>query len=278
MPPPLTIIDEPCGDTCTLVDTMASTFAEYVPPAIRMERAVVAVRTGKLTQSAAAAKFEVTQQGISKALKRTTTGCSSKTSQSQQGVSRGQHKAESGPDKLTKDQVRSKLRELCRQQKEKPPAGITKTNPKMRGWLMSIGLELPKELQGTVTAYQNSSLSDQLSAQPTSEPASFNNGRLSSTDQENCIDEFDEPIGDQINRVCDEVQQSDRPSDFKRAILILRELTEICTKAWYGAFEEEQWNHHDWAHVNSDIKTIQSLVSQRAQETSNELLYSGVAN
>jgi predicted transcriptional regulator len=257
---------------------MASTFAEYVPPAIRMERALAAVKTGKMSQRAAAAKFDVTQSVISDRLNKVIGSDHPETSQSQQGVSRGQHKAESGPDKLTKDQVRSKLRELCRQQKEKPPAGITKTNPKMRGWLMSIGLELPKELQGTVTAYQNSSLSDQLSAQPTSEPASFNNGRLSSTDQENCTDEFDEPIGDQINRVCDEVQQSDRPSDFKRAILILRELTEICTKAWYGAFEEEQWNHHDWAHVNSDIKTIQSLVSQRAQETSNELLYSGVAN
>lgn len=275
MPPPLKTTEETCGDTCALVDTMASTFAEYVPPKIRMERAVAAVRTGKLNQSVAATKFEVTQQGISKALKRTTTGCSSETSQSPQGVSQGQREASSRPGKLTKDQIRGKLRQMCNEQDERAPDGFKLSNPKMRGWLIWKGATLPENLQGQTTPYPPSDTCDQSSSQLSS---SSSHGRFSKADQNDSNDEFDESIGDQINRVCQEVQQSDRPSDFKRAILLLRELTEICTKAWYGAFDGEEWNHHDWAHVNSDIKTIQSLVSQRAQETSDELLHGSTAN
>jgi hypothetical protein len=72
-------------------------------------------------------------------------------------------------------------------------------------------------------------------------------------------------------RINAEVQRSDRPADFKRAIELLTELDTICTAAWYRK-HPEPWGHDDWAHVASEIALLHSIVGQRAEETANELI------
>ena len=252
---------------------MASTFKNYVPKEQRMAEAIKAVQSGKMSQRAAAHKFDVTQSVISERINKVIGSDQNKKSQSQQGVS---HEWAQLAPRERQLLVRRELTKLCRA--NDPPSEIfdKKYNlilSKARGWLIWKGIEIPAELRGRVDPYHSPETPTSASNEPSSQSSSFNHGQLSETDQKGGIDEFDESIGEQYRRVCREVQESSRPSDFKRAILLLNELTEICTKAWYGAFEEQQWNHHDWAHVNSDIKTIQSLVGQRAQETLNECLY-----
>lgn len=260
MSPPIT--KEQCGDTCTLVDTFTSAFTDYVPFEIRLKQAVDGKLTGRISTRAASKTYNVPRSSIYDAIKarEAETGHPQEI-ESQQGVSKsGVLTKESG--KLTPKQVRSQIQALCRE--HGAPADVydkssTVLMTKARGWLQWKGIEIPEHLQGRTTPYQ-----------PTETFSSISDEQLPSTDQS---DEYDESIGDQYRRVCKEVQQSDRPVDFKRAIELLAELTAICTNAWYGAFQGEEWNHHDWAHVNSDVKTIQSLVGQRAKETADEYFH-----
>jgi hypothetical protein len=76
--------------------------------------------------------------------------------------------------------------------------------------------------------------------------------------------------------VCAEVQRSDRPADFKRAVELLTELDVICTNAWYRR-QPEPWEHDDWAHISSEIDALHSIVWQRATETADELLRKSAA-
>ena len=251
---------------------MASAFKNYVPKEQRMAEAIKAVQSGKMSQRAAALKFEVDRSTIKRGLAPVVEINHPETSQSQQGVSSKWAQLSPRERQLL---VKRGLTKLCRA--NNPPAEIfdKKHNlllSKARGWLAWKGINIPAELNGRVDPYHPPETTTSAFNNP-SPQSSSSLGQLHSTDQSHGIDEFDESIGEQYQRVCREVQESGRPSDFKRAIILLTELTEICTKAWYGAFEEQQWNHHDWAHVNSDIKTIQSLVGQRAQETLNECLY-----
>lgn len=80
-------------------------------------------------------------------------------------------------------------------------------------------------------------------------------------------------VREHVNR---EVQRSDRPADFKRAIELLTELDRICTDAWYRR-QPEPWGHDDWAHVSSEIEALHSIVGQRAEETADELLRKSTA-
>ena len=62
-----------------------------------------------------------------------------------------------------------------------------------------------------------------------------------------------------------QVQQSDRPADFKRAIELLTELDRICTDAWYRR-HPEPWGHDDWAHVSSEIEALHSGVGAAGKQ------------
>ena len=61
---------EHCGDTCSVVAQMASTFKEFVPPEQRMTQAIAAVQTGKMSQRAAAEKFDIPRSSIQDSLKK----------------------------------------------------------------------------------------------------------------------------------------------------------------------------------------------------------------
>ncbi len=72
-------------------------------------------------------------------------------------------------------------------------------------------------------------------------------------------------------RVNHEVQRSDQPAEFKRAIELLTELARICTDAWYRRLPEP-WEHDHWAHVSSEIRALDSIVGQRAEEEADEII------
>ena len=105
------------------------------------------------------------------------------------------------------------LRNLCRQHGapdwvfDKHKTLVTKA----RGWLNWKGIDIPKELQGKVEAYKPDEINGTTASQSSSQSFNSDHGRLSTSDQENGIDEFDESIGDQYKRVCDEVKTQTAP-------------------------------------------------------------------
>ena len=87
-------------------------------------------------------------------------------------------------------------------------------------------------------------------------------------------DELDiQAVRDRVNF---DIQRSDRPAEFKRAVELLTELSQICTGAWYRQLPEP-WQHDDWAHVSSEIRALHSIVGQRAEEEADEILQRATA-
>jgi hypothetical protein len=277
----MTMTQEPCGDTCSVVAQMASTFKEFVPKEQRMAQAIAAVQSGKMSQRAAALKFDVSQSSLSRELKKVIQMDHPSTSQSQPDISPNRVK------KLNSGEVRSALRKLCRD--NNAPRGVGKTgngitSPEARGWLNFAGIAIPPELDGDSTPFASSSTPSSIPPREqkhdTNQQGIFPDRRLShvsdrgeqtNSEPENpaFTDELDlDAVRAHVNR---QVQQSDRPADFKRAIELLTELDRICTDAWYRR-HPEPWGHDDWAHVSSEIEALHSIVGQRAEETADELL------
>lgn len=136
--------------------------------------------------------------------------------------------------------------------------------------LVTNGIEVPSEIVKLITPTLNKKL----------HKPSTNNVSIRKRVPANnpVVEEIDHPAFDAVldlkavrERVCREVQQSNRPADFKRAIELLTELGQICEDAWYRR-QESPWGHDDWAHVSSEVEAIHSIVGQRAEETADELL------
>ncbi len=298
-----------CGDTCGLIDFTMAVAGDRLLPEEKMKLAIEAVTSGKMTQGKAAEKYGLTQQGVSKALKRVTTSCDpAKTQSTTQsaadpqlipGDPRPSQRSQATQDKLDRTTA---IRNLAREN------GMGKIDGK---YVRDIGaVALYEALTAAGIAVPDSAIPRSLlpKAEPKAEPKAKaktakstpsipthdtpSNERLSAHDHVPA-QQYDRPgEGDSVDddpiysedldidavrdHVCAEVQLSDRPADFKRAIELLRELDAICTDAWYRR-HPEPWNHHDWAHVNSELKTVQSLVGQRAQETADQLLFPGSA-
>lgn len=281
----MTTTQEPCGDTCSVVANMASTFKEYVPKEQRMAEAIKAVQSGKMSQHAAAEKFEVPQSSLNRKLKKVIQMDHSATSQSQPAIS------ENRVEKLDSGQIRTALRKLCRD--NDAPRGIGKTgngitSPEARGWLQWAGIPIPPELDGktepftpnstpslTTPAHTHDTKQQGLHADDSLPVISDWADETDSAHQHPAFaDHLDiDAVRQHVNR---EVQQSDRPADFKRAIELLTELDRICTDAWYRR-HPEPWGHDDWAHVSSEIEALHSIVGQRAEETADELLRKSTA-
>jgi len=205
-----------------------------------------------------------------------------KTTQSQPDISPNRIK------KLSSGEVRSRLRKLLRDNDapsgvaQKPRNGIT--SPEARGWLKFAGIAIPPELDGIAAPFtpflKPSSITPTEAQHDTKQqgiPADnslsvvTDGGEQGDPEPEHpaFADHLDiDAVREHVNR---EVQQSDRPADFKRAIELLTELDRICTDAWYRR-HPEPWGHDDWAHVSSEIEALHSIVGQRAEETADELL------
>ena len=283
-----------CGDSCSLVDfTMAIAGNRFLPEE-RMKLAIEAVTSEKMSQRGAAEKFDVDRKTLSRHLPRVGQMTHPKTSQSGAGKSRG-HTGASKEPKLTKEIIRSRLRSMCRDQGG-APLGFPQSLPKMRGWLQWAGVSIPLELQGKTESFNPSTDSSTNPPQANdthqqgiyadnSVPVIFDGtdeteeeDRRSSDESFASYSETDHPafadhldIGAVREHVNREVQRSDRPADFKRAIELLTELDRICTDAWYRR-HPEPWGHDDWAHVSSEIEALHSIVGQRAEETADDIL------
>ena len=238
-----------------------------------MERAVAAVLTGKLKQRPAAKKFDVPRQTLQDHLKQVAETGHPETSQSPQGVLQGQREASLRPGKLTKDEVRGKLRQMCNEQDEQAPAGFRFSNPKMRGWLIWKGATLPENLKGQTTPYPPSDTCDQSSSQL----SSSDNARLSQTDQDNgtYADGFDYATGDlyDLDKSCFEriIANNDDDPDFQRAVRCLWEVKTIIRIKYNSP--EEVWDFGKWNTFVSETQAIISLVSEKAKETNINRLY-----
>jgi hypothetical protein len=269
--------DPRCGDTCGLIDFTMAIAGDRLLPEERMRLAMEAVQSEKMTQSAAAVKYDVPQQTISWRLEKATKIGSPETSQSEPAIS----KTPETP--APKYNTRSALRKLCRDNNAPQGLGVNGqgvTSPIARGWLKWAGIDVPPELDGKTILYVPSSKQSNQTQHDTNQPRISPNNCLfvvpdrgDETDTESDNPAFADKLDIDAVRahVNSQVQQSNRPADFKRAIELLTELDRICTDAWYRR-HPEPWGHDDWAHVSSEIEALHSIVGQRAEETADELL------
>lgn len=294
----MTISQEPCGDTCSVVSLMASTFKEFVPRDQRIAHAIAAVQSGKLSQRAAARKFDLDHSVISRKLKAVAnaTPAISQSEPQKQPDPTGSPAAERSA--ATEDKLRrtAGIRNLARAN------GMGKIDGKfvrdtgavrIYNALTDAGIDVPDDIKprSLLPKQPKASKPKSKSIPPTQPQDDTNQQRISSnnsfpvltdggdqTDPEPThpafADEFDlDAVRERVNH---DVQQSNRPADFKRAIELLTELDRICTDAWYRR-HPEPWGHDDWAHVSSEIEALHSIVGQRAEETADELLRKSTA-
>ena len=261
-----------CSDSCNIVASITSTFKEFVPKEQRMEQAIYAIQQGMALREASR-KFGIPVTTIHDHLTR---------------VFGSEH-----PKPQSQPQSQSEQKPIGRSHAIRRFAannGIKQINGKrvyscsvaaICEALAAANIELPSELQPqpkkstsnspnkNVSNKQRVSTHDRLTILP--EGRSQSN---SESEHPAFADELDiDAVRQRVNR---DIQQSDRPRDFKRAIELLTELDAICTDAWYRR-HPEPWGHDDWAHVSSEIEAIHSIVGQRAEETADELLRKSLA-
>lgn len=275
-----------CGDSCGLIDFTMAVAGDRLLPEERMKLAIEAVSSGKMSQRGAAAKYGVAESTLRSHLKKVRNSAHPAETQPEPAISQNR------TAKLTTGEVRSALRQLLRD--NDAPSGVAQnprngiTSPEARGWLQFAGIPIPPELDGRTQPFNPST----TPSSPT--PAQSHGTEQQGLHADNSLpvvsdwsaetdpepehpafaDHFDiSAVREHVNR---EIQQSDRPADFKRAIELLTELDVICTDAWYRR-HPEPWNHDDWAHVSSEIEALHSIVGQRAAETADELLRKSTA-
>jgi hypothetical protein len=260
-----------CGDSCGLIDFTMAVAGDRLLPKERMKLAIEAVTSGKMSQGKAAEKYEVTQQGISKALKRVTTGCDHTKPQSTTEVSPAP--TSTATTKTPRfSQVRSGLRALLK--KHGAPAGVAGGSnfspPAARGWLEFAGVQIPPELQGRSTPFNPSNESHDP---PATERLSANDHvPAQQCDRPGEVDpdeDDDATLDDRIDldklsaQVLREVQRSNQSESFKRVVELLTEAEKLIVLAYYG---KDEWSGQNWVHVNSQVKACKSLAGQRAEE------------
>ncbi len=296
-----------CGDTCGLIDFTMAVAGDRLLPEEKMKLAIEAVTSGKMSQRAAAAKYGVVRRTLARHLDEAAQMRHPTKTQPTTKVSQRSQSAEAiGKDaaRLERQRRRKAIRQLAKQHGiSSLPSGVSvgqAGHGQIYQALVEQGITVPSDVlpssaqpkpkaepkAKTAKTAKSTKSTPPVPTHDTSIPE-----RLSPNDHvpaQQCdgsgeADPSADPIYDEElnidavrDHVCAEVQLSDRPADFKRAIELLRELDAICTDAWYRR-HPEPWNHHDWAHVNSELKTIQSLVGQRAQETADQLLFPGSA-
>lgn len=264
-----------CGDTCGLIDFTMAVAGDRLLPEERMKLAIEAVTSGKMSQRAAADKYGVAQPTLHRRLIQM--NHPTKAQSQPEVLANPEVPANTG--KLSPGEIRSRLRQLCRD--NGAPSGVAKnsrngvTSPEARGWLQWAGISIPQELQGKADPFTPSTESHDTNQQRL--PANDRLPVIAERPTETDSDDEHPAFADNFNidavreRVNHDVQQSDRPADFKRAIQLLTELDRICTDAWYRR-HPEPWGHDDWAHVSSEIEALFSIVGQRAEETANAIL------
>jgi transposase-like protein len=257
-----------CGDSCGAVAAMAVAFREYVPPEQRMATAIRQVLSGEMSQRGAAEANGVAESTLRLRLKEVRNSAHpTKTQASTEALERDK--------RPTRRDIQRELRQMASR------VGLGLVNGKsphkagtrqVYDALIKAGHDVPEEL---IPPSIKSKTNEQQ--QPVNDHCSV------VTDWADEGIAADNPIfADKLDidavrqHVCAEVQRSNRPADFKRAVELLTELDVICTNAWYRR-QPEPWEHDDWAHISSEIDALHSIVWQRATETADELLRKSTA-
>jgi transposase-like protein len=256
---------------------MARTFKEYVPTEQRMASAIAAVQSGKMSQRGAATEFGVAESTLRLRLKPVRRTTHPTKPQASTEVSPA-----TPPRPSSKVNVHKELRALAKQLEINRIGKVSpgKAGPKqIYAALIEAGHDVPAHLVPLSLKTKTTAHEPPQQKLPVNDPLPVvPNGRTETDLSTNDLLSDDNPIfNDELDidavrqHVCAQVQQSDRPADFKRAIELLTELDTICTDAWYRR-HPEPWGHDDWAHVSSEISSLHSIVWQRATETADELL------
>lgn len=289
---------EHCGDTCSVVAQMASTFKDFVPPEQRMTQAIAAVQTGKMSQRAAADKFDVSRTSLQRELEVAQMG-HPETSQSQPAVTPIVKESSAS---LPKSSQNSRLQAIRRLAVENGINKIDGINTWSKGAcaihdaLIAAGIDVPDDIMPRSLLPKTSKAKSKF-IPPTQETSVTNEERLHADNSVSVLTKWaaesdsepePEPEGehpafaDKLDieavreRVNYDVQRSNQPAEFKRAVALLTELSHICTGAWYRRLPEP-WQHDHWAHVSSEIRAINSIVSQRAEEEADEIFQRATA-
>jgi hypothetical protein len=237
----------------------------FLPKEERMAHAIAAVQSGKMSQRAATEKFDISRASLQRELKVAQMSHPA-TAQSQPEVQ------PINPDqppinKLTSNERLKALRQLCKDN------GLTTTklgNQGLYDLLLDNDVDVADYLI-TPTLLKNHTPKDndtneQGISSNNPEP-DFNGGDSQIPFNDDGTLDLD-AYRKQVNI---DIQQSDRPRDFKRAIELLTELDIICTDAWYRR-QPEPWEACEWSHVSSEIEGLHSIVSQRAAEIADDIL------
>lgn len=285
---------EHCGDTCSVVSQMASAFKEFVPKEQRMAQAIAAVQSGKMSQRAAALKFDIPRKTLGDHMKQVGETAHPATFQSEPVIKPIGNKSEPSEIASKAANSNSRLQAIRRfaaehgvKEVDGKPAH-SQGNGAIYRALTAAGIDVPEDLkprsllpkQPKASKPKPTTIPPKEAHDDTNEQGIYADDSLfvvtdggGQTDSEQDHPAFAENFDlDAVReRVNHDVQQSDRPADFKRAIELLTELDRICTDAWYRR-HPEPWGHDDWAHVSSEIEALHSIVGQRAEETADELL------
>jgi hypothetical protein len=246
-----------CGDSCGAVAAMAVAFREYVPPEQRMATAISQVLSGEMSQRGAAEANGVAETSLRRQLGQVRQMAHPTKPQSSTEVSTDRNPIAGDRTRGDRQRRHKAMRDLAREHGiSSLPSGLSVSRAglgQIHQGLIDLGIDVPEDIAPRSTLPKTKKAITTTSNDQTTESA---------IDDDTLYIFQADAIRDEV---CREVQQSNRPADFKRAIELLRELDVICTDAWYGR-QSEPWGTFDWAHVSSEVRKIHSLVNQRAEE------------
>lgn len=275
-----------CGETCPVLDFMTVVCNDRMTLEERMEAAIKACTDSgdgneRMTQRAAAKKFNVAQKTLSRRIAAVSQMTHPATPPAPQAISANPG-SEATTGKLSSAEARKQLRQLVRDNGGARGLGAGQgiSAPQARAWLDHIGVSVPPELDGSradISDYltTHTTTTDEITTpQPVhvADPEDFGSGWNAEADDDHPI------FADQLDmralraRVNADIQAfPGLPDDYKRAVQLVTELDNICDDAFFGR-NATPWNHDQWAHISSDLHALFSIVGQRAEETANEIL------
>lgn len=266
-----------CGDTCSVVASMASAFKTYVPKEQRMTEAIKAVQSGKMSQRAAAEKFDIPRRTLGDRLKQVGETAHPETSQSQpqKQAEPTRQRSAAEEDKLRRA---GEIRNLARAHDMNRIDGKFVRDigaVAIHDALIAAGIDVPDDIKPRSLLPKQSKPPKSLAPVPVKshepEPQPFPEDSSIHFD----TDDDDELLAERINlerlneQTLNELLRTDRAESLKQASKLANQLEKIVTQAFYG---KDNWTGQDWIYINSQIKTIQSLTGQQAEEAHSEFL------
>ena len=257
-----------------------------------MKLAIEAVTSEKMSQRAAATKFDVVRGSLQNQLKEVAKIGHPTETQTNTEPSGDPQPIPSDPQPLKRSQATQDklnratgIRNLAREN------GMGKINGKyvrdmgavaIYEALIAAGIDIPQDVKprSLLSKTPKPSLSPATPAQtddtkqqrvPANDPCPVFPDRPTETDPEDdaILDERID-LNKLSQQVLSDVISSTRSDSFKRAATLATELEQLLCLAFYG---KDGWSGQDWVHINGQLKTCQSLAGQRAEEAHREVFH-----